>query len=144
MTRSFDPRWAARATVGLLAGLAVFQVALALGAPLGEAAWGGTHGARLPAALRLASLATILLYAAVAAVVMRQAGYAVPGVSGRVARPATRVVAGLIALSGAANLLSGSAWERYLLGPVSLVLASLCMLVARDGMEHETAAPRGR
>jgi hypothetical protein len=46
------------AAVGFM-GIAAFQAALALGAPLGRAAWGGAH-MRLPTGLRIASaLATV-------------------------------------------------------------------------------------
>jgi hypothetical protein len=41
-------------TAGGLAGVAAFEMALALGAPLGRAAWGGAH-AHLSAGLRIAS-----------------------------------------------------------------------------------------
>ena len=44
---------AVAAAAGFLA-IAAFQAALALGAPLGRAAWGGIH-ARLPVKLRIAS-----------------------------------------------------------------------------------------
>lgn len=44
------------------AGIAGFEVALALGAPLGRAAWGGTH-VYLPTGLRIASGAAALIWA---------------------------------------------------------------------------------
>ena len=43
------------AGVGFLL-VAGFQIALALGAPWGRAAWGGAHEGRLPGKLRVASL----------------------------------------------------------------------------------------
>ena len=45
----------------LLAGLAVFQIALAAGAPLGHLAWGGKHRV-LPKGLRIASALSVGLY----------------------------------------------------------------------------------
>lgn len=45
----------------ILIGLAVFQLMLILGAPLGEYAWGGQHKV-LPKKLRIASISSILIY----------------------------------------------------------------------------------
>ena len=50
----------------LLAALAVFQLLLAMGAPLGRYAWGGQHHV-LPMALRVGSVISIVIYAFVAA-----------------------------------------------------------------------------
>jgi uncharacterized membrane protein YhhN len=38
----------------------------------------------------------------------------------------------LLTLGTLANLLSQSPWERFLLGPVTFVLAALCFVVARS------------
>jgi hypothetical protein len=46
---------AAVLAVVLVAVIGVFQIALALGAPLGSAAWGGRHEGALPMRLRVAS-----------------------------------------------------------------------------------------
>lgn len=54
---------AAAVAIGLLAILAMLQLALALGAPLGVAAWGGGHPGILPRRLRIASaVAGVLVY----------------------------------------------------------------------------------
>jgi len=81
------PRAAVAAAVGL-AGLAGFELALALGAPLGRAAMGGAH-AYLPAGLRIASGALAVVWALAALLVLRRAGYRVPVFSARVARAGT-------------------------------------------------------
>ena len=75
--------------------LAVFQLALALGAPLGAAAYGGTR-TELPAELRIASGVAFVVYCFAALAVLRRGGYQVPIVSDRVARVATWVFAGLL------------------------------------------------
>jgi hypothetical protein len=49
-------------------GVGLFQVALALGAPWGAAAWGGAHAGVLPAGFRVASGVSALVWAGVAAV----------------------------------------------------------------------------
>jgi len=53
----------------MLAALAVFQFALALGAPLGRFAWGGYH-TTLPANLRIGSLVAIAIYALLALIIL--------------------------------------------------------------------------
>ncbi len=54
---------AASIAVALLAVVWLFQLALALGAPLGRAAWGGRHEGVLPTRLRAASaFAAIVVY----------------------------------------------------------------------------------
>jgi len=58
-------RWAA---LGLLTAVGGFQVALAAGLPWGRASWGGAHAGVLPTNLRVASGASALVYAGLAAV----------------------------------------------------------------------------
>ncbi|MEU4496011.1 hypothetical protein AB0F96_21820 [Streptomyces sp. NPDC023998] len=67
-------RPAAIAAAAGLIGLSLFQLALALGAPLGHAAWGGTHAGPLPTELRIASGAAILIWASAAMIVLHRAG----------------------------------------------------------------------
>jgi hypothetical protein len=129
-------------TVGL-AGLAVFQLLLAVGAPFGEAAWGGTHEGVLPVGLRVGSAVAIVGYAVAAALVLRQAGFRVPGVSDAVARIGSRVLVVLLTLGALGNFISQSPWERYVLGPVSLLLAGLCGVVARGADRSDAPAPDG-
>jgi hypothetical protein len=128
------------ATIGF-AGLAVFQGLLAAGAPLGEAAWGGANEGRLPTGLRVGSAVSIVVYVLAAAVVLRRAGLAARWVPGGVARIGSWVLAVLLTLGALANLLSQSPWERFLLGPVTLVLAGSCLVVARA--EEKASADAG-
>ena len=60
------------AAVGFL-GIAGFQLALALGAPLGHAAWGGAHRV-LPHRLRLASAIAAVVWVTGALIVLGRAG----------------------------------------------------------------------
>ncbi|WP_107773757.1 hypothetical protein [Nocardioides sediminis] len=118
------------AAVGFTA-LAVFQLLLAAGAPLGEAAWGGTTEGRLPTDLRVGSALSIVVYAVAAALILRRSGLPVPWVSQPVARIGSWVLVALLVLGALANFASQSPWERFLLGPVTLVLAGSCLVVAR-------------
>ena len=131
------------ATVGF-AGLAVFQLLLAAGAPLGEAAWGGTTEGRLSTGLRVGSAISLVVYAVSAALILRRAGFRVPWVSRAVARIGSWVLVGLLALGTLANFLSQSPWERFLFGPVTLVLTGLCFVVARASTAPVTASASRR
>ena len=117
-------RSARAATLGF-ASLAFFEAALAAGAPLGDAAWGGS-AAHLTTGQRVASAATAALWLVAIAVVRgRDAGLAA-----RRYRWGTWGLAALLGVSALVNVASESAWESYLLAPVALVLAGLCGVVA--------------
>jgi len=113
--------------------IALFQVALALGAPLGRAAWGGGHAGTLPTGLRIASAITIAIWALAMVLVLERAGFSVVSLPAGVVRWGTWVLVGLLVAGAVMNLASPSAWERFLWGPVSLVLAVLTLAVARAG-----------
>jgi hypothetical protein len=129
--RASRPRAAVAAAVGF-AGLAGFELALALGAPLGRAAMGGSF-TYLPPGLRVASGALTLLWVLAALLILRRAGYRVPVFSARVARAGTWALAVLLTLGVLMNLASPSPWERYLQAPIAAVMAALCFRVARSG-----------
>jgi hypothetical protein len=124
-------RSVAAAVVVGFGGLALFQLVLAAGAPLGAAAWGGKES-QLPAGLRVASGLAVLFYGVAALVVLRRGGFQISLISAAFARWGTWVLVVILALSGVANLLSESAWERFLMGPAALVLAALSLIVARN------------
>jgi len=137
-------RSAVAATVGF-GGYAVYQIALAAGAPLGRGAWGGAY-TQLPTSLRLASIAAIAFYGLAALLVLRRAGFSVRWISPTVARIGTWVVGVALTLSAFGNFLSQSPWERFLNGPVALILAALCLIVARSapGTIHRSNAFKDR
>jgi hypothetical protein len=117
------------AAIGFIA-LAAFQLALALGAPLGRAAWGGTYD-QLPTALRIASAFAVGVWILAALVVLRRAGLRISPLPAAVARWGTWILVGLLPLGALMNFASRSPWERFGWGPVALILAVLCLLVAR-------------
>jgi hypothetical protein len=114
----------------LLAIIIVFQLALALGAPLGSAAWGGRHPGVLPTRLRIASgVAAVVIYPLIIVVILASADLIDAGwlpIQGTVAMWA---LAGLLALGALANLVSRSKTERYW-APVALVISICCAIVA--------------
>jgi hypothetical protein len=132
MGNSVIAKNAAIAAIAVLIGLAVFQLLLAAGAPLGEAAWGGTTEGQLSTGLRAGSAISIVVYGAAAMLILRRAGFRVRWVSHAVARIGVWVLVVTLTLGALANFLSQSVWERFLLGPVTLVLAGLCLVVARS------------
>ena len=117
-------RAAQAATVGF-AALAVFEAALAAGAPLGEAAWGGS-AAELTAGQRVASAATAAFWIGATTIVRGCAA----GRDGRRYRWGSWALVVVLAVSALLNVASESGWETYLLAPVALVLAGLCGVVA--------------
>ncbi|WP_417564205.1 hypothetical protein [Microbacterium sp.] len=129
---------AALALTVLLGLLALFQLALVLGAPLGRFAWGGQHRV-LPARLRVGSAVSIVVYAIVATIAWDRAG--VLSVLGdTVSQVAMWVVFGYFALGIAMNAISRSKAERTTMTVTSVVLAALAFLVAMGHGEMATAA----
>jgi hypothetical protein len=122
------------AAVGFLA-LALFQVALAAGADWGHAAWGGAS-AELSSAQRIGSAVAVLIWTTAALVVLGRAGFLWSGRGvARFYRRGTWVVAAGSALGSLANFASQSRYENFILGPLALALAILCVVVARSQLE---------
>jgi hypothetical protein len=105
----------------LLAALAVFQVTLIAGAPLGRFAWGGQSEV-LPATLRVGSAVSVVLYAVIAWLVWRAVAQSGDGwIWG---------ITAYFALGIALNAISRSRPERLVMTPVVLLLAVSCLLIA--------------
>lgn len=119
---------AAIALTVILAALAVFQLALALGAPLGRFAWGGAHRV-LPTRLRIGSLVSILVYAVIAVLALDRVDL-VDVVPDLVSTVGMWVAFGYFVLGIPLNAMSRSTAERYTMTPVVAVLALLSLLVA--------------
>ncbi|GAA1055041.1 hypothetical protein GCM10017608_18930 [Agromyces luteolus] len=119
---------AAIALTIILALLAVFQLALALGAPLGRFAWGGAHRV-LPTRLRIGSLASIVIYAVIAVLALDRVDL-IDVVPDAVSTVGMWIVFGYFVLGIVMNAVSRSKPERYTMTPVVTVLAVLSLLVA--------------
>ncbi len=121
---------AASVAIGLLVVIAVFQLALALGAPWGAAAWGGQHAGVLPRRLRIASaVAGLVIYPLVIVLVLDAVGWISVGWLNGVGSLPMWILAGLLGLGALANFASRSPRER-IWGPVALVTAICCALLA--------------
>jgi hypothetical protein len=105
----------------LLAALAVFQVALVAGAPVGRFAWGGRSDV-LPTPLRVGSAVSVVLYALIAWLVWRA-----------VDRPDDGwiwVITAYFVLGIVLNAISRSRPERLVMTPIVVVLAVSCLVIA--------------
>ncbi|GAA3010285.1 hypothetical protein [Actinokineospora diospyrosa] len=118
--------------------VSAFQLALAAGAPLGRAAWGGT-AAELPTGLRVASGFAIVLWAFAAVVVLRRGGVIDSPLPPKVARVGTWVIVALLGAGALMNAASSSPWERYGWAPFILVHLVLCIRVATRPVAQRTA-----
>jgi hypothetical protein len=107
----------------LLAGVAVFQVLLVAGLPLGRLAWGGQHEV-LPRTLRISSAVSVLLYVAIAWAVWHAA--TAPEGAG----PWIWVLTAFFGLGVVMNAASRSRPERLVMTPVVLLLAFSCLVIA--------------
>ena len=120
---------AAITTCTILGLLALFQVALAAGAPWGEFAWGGQSKV-LPRRLRIGSIVSIVIYALIAIILLERVGFLTVFGSAPVIHVATWVIFGYFALGILLNAISRSKRERYTMTPVVLVLAVLTFIIA--------------
>jgi len=118
------------ATAGF-AGIAVFELALAFGAPLGHAAYGGST-AQLSAGERAVSVMAVIVWLTAAVVVLGRAGFLAVHRPPELFRRATWVLVAASAVAALPNLVSRSPWEQFVFGPTALVLAGLCLVVARS------------
>jgi hypothetical protein len=125
------PSLAAVAFAAILAAVAVFQIALIAGAPLGHLAWGGQDRV-LPPRKRGGSVVSVVLYVAFAMLGLERAGVIdlLPPGADTFLVIAMWVVAVYLALGILLNLASRSKPERYVMTPVAAVLAVLGVLVA--------------
>ena len=122
-----DPTTAGRGAAALIGTTAVFQVALADGAPLGVAAWGGKHPGALPPRLRRASGVSALVLGSLAVVA------ATPDLLGPTPRRRVLLGAtGYFALGTAMNAASRSPVERAIWTPVAATTAGLLWQASRQ------------
>lgn len=122
-------RLAAWIFAGLITVVALFQLALALGAPWGGLAMGGAFPGTFPPAMRVAALVQIAVLAGVALVVLARAGLALPAWR-RASRWLVWIVVGLLGVGVILNLLTPSHMERLIWAPVAILLFLSSLRVA--------------
>ncbi len=126
-------RVTSRVACGLLGALGTFQLALAAGAPWGEAAWGGASSTLTPG-LRVASGVAAVVWSAGALVALRQGGHdGWAPLPDRWLRRTTIALAGYSGLGTLMNLASRSELERAIWAPTTLAMAVTLGLTAAWG-----------
>lgn len=111
------------------AGVVTFQVALALGAPWGAYAMGGTFPGRFPPVMRAAALVQAAVIALLALVVLSAAGLVLPSLADTLPW-AVWVVVAISLVSLVLNAISRSAGERRIWVPVAIVMLASSLSVA--------------
>jgi hypothetical protein len=83
--------------------------------------------------LRIASAFAVGVWVLAALIVLGRAGFQVSPLPPVFVRWGTWILVGVLPLGALMNFASPSSWERFLWGPVALILAALCLVVARSG-----------
>jgi hypothetical protein len=83
--------------------------------------------------LRIASAFAVGVWVLAALIVLGRAGFQVSPLPSAFYRWGTWILVGVLPLGALMNFASPSSWERFLWGAVALILAGLCLLVARSG-----------
>lgn len=113
----------------LAAFVAIFQLALAIGAPLGEFTMGGKYPGKLPPCMRIAALVQIVILLFFTAIVVSKAGLALASLTG-MAGIAIWFVLAFFVFGSFLNLSSQSKKERLLMGPLNLIALVSVLMVA--------------
>lgn len=123
-----DIQFAAIALVAIAALVSAFQIALAIGAPWGEWAYGGQNIGVLPQSLRISSGFSLVVYALQVAHFGSHATWWEPPFGIAVSEVLDWVFVAFFALGTVMNGISRSRKERYLWTPV-VALSLVCALV---------------
>ncbi|WP_084130456.1 hypothetical protein [Demequina sp. NBRC 110055] len=115
--------------LALLAALAVFQIALASGAPLGSYAFGGQHEGTLPWQWRIASAVTVVVYAVMAWITLEAAGVT-DLTCATTDTAAIWILTAILALNIVPNAISRSRHERATMTPVVAIMAVAALVLA--------------
>jgi len=136
------PSVAALGAAGLLGVAAAHQVALAAGAPWGDAAYGGrapTVGGVLQPPHRWVSASSAVALGLSAWVVAMRGGLVRRRLlEERAVRTWTWAVAGVLAANTVANLTARHPVERWGLGALTATASALCVTVARSASDPAT------
>lgn len=111
--------------------VAIFQLALALGAPWGEMAMGGKFPGRFPPQMRVAALVQMLLLSLIALVVLTRAGL-VFGEYFEFSKLLIWFVVAFFVVGTILNTITPSKRERMLWAPVTFVLLICSFVVAKS------------
>lgn len=113
----------------ILAAVAVFQILLAFGAPLGRYAWGGSHVV-LPAKLRIGSIISVILYFLFALIILGSTEVLDTPISRDILNVGIWVLTAYFLIGVFMNAISRSKRERAVMTPVTLALTLSCLFIA--------------
>lgn len=113
----------------ILAVMAVFQISLVFGAPLGRYAWGGSHTV-LPTKLRIGSVISVILYFFFVLIILSSAEILDTPISKETLNVGIWVLTVYFLIGVFMNAISRSKRERAIMTPVTLVLTLLCLFIA--------------
>jgi hypothetical protein len=84
----------------------------------------------LPTRFRIGSAVAVAIWIFAALILLGRAGFEISPLPQAVERWGTWILVGLLSVGALMNLASSSRWERYIWGPLAVVLASLTLVVA--------------
>jgi len=113
----------------LFALMSIFQLLLALGLPLGKAAYGGKYE-KLPTNLRIASLIAVGIFVFAIIVVLERAGIITIFNNVLLTAIVVWILAGYFTLNVLMNAVSRSKWEKRIMTPLSLIITVCCFIIA--------------
>lgn len=117
-------------SVVALVAVGLFQIGLALGAPMGEYAFGGQNPGRLPLPYRVASGISVLVYLGIAGHYLAQIGVFEPLLAPSLNGVVNWVLVGFNTLGLIMNSISRSAKERKMWVPVLLLMLVCSVVIA--------------
>ena len=123
-------------SAALFAGLALFQIALALGAPWGAHVYGGRaveDDGTLPGKWRAASAAAAVVLLLFGWVMLARSGVVESSLDETLLTVLAWMVVAYMAINAAMNFASKDSLERWLFGSVTVVLVVLGSVVAAAG-----------
>jgi hypothetical protein len=113
----------------LLAGIAVFQVLLTFGYPMGEATMGGRYKV-LPKPLRIASAVSAIILLLMGYVYLQRANVISSNIDNLPTNVLVWVFTGYLGINTLANLASKSKKEKLIMTPISAIACILGVFVA--------------
>lgn len=114
--------------LALLAAIAVMQVLVASGLPLGRFVWGGAHRV-LPRRFRIGSAVSVVVYAGFAALLLSRSGV-LPGGDSVFVVVLAWVLFAYFTFGILLNGISRSRAERFTMTPICVVLAVTTFIIA--------------
>ena len=110
--------------------VALFQLAIVLGAPVGEYAYGGQHEGKLPTRFRVTSVISMLVMLALAGHYLAQIGLFTPLLDADGNAMANWAFVGFFALSAVLNNITKSENEKRVFGSITIAMLLSAILVA--------------